>query len=228
MKYIVRELIYFGINLRHILCSKKLKIGFRAKATLHSRFEGYNKLSHHSFFSGELGYASYIGEYSVVEGKLGRYCSVAGNVIFLSRTHPTTIFVSSHPCFYSLKKQSGFTYVTKQKYDEVPKLENSKYSIIVGNDVYIGYGVTIIGPVRIGDGAVIAANSTVTHDVPPYVIVGGTPARPIKSRFSAEEVKFLLDLKWWNKDIGWIKKNAEYFRSVQELKNAICHEEKRD
>lgn len=220
MNYIVRELLYLAINFKHKISNKKLKMEFGAKASLHSDFEGYNKISRGAYFSGTLGYGSYIGEHSIVEGKVGKYCSIAGNVIFLTKTHPTD-WVSTHPCFYSMKKQSGFTYAKEQLFDENPKLRDSKYAIEVGNDVYIGYGVTIIGPVKIGNGAIIAANSTVTHDVAEYSIVAGTPAKLVKMRYTQEEIDFLTSLKWWYKDEAWFCRYAPYFKSVQELKKKI-------
>lgn len=87
----------------------------------------------------------------------------------------------------------------------------SKGPISIGNDVWIGTGVQIMSGVTIGDGAVIAANSTVTHDIPPYAIVGGVPAKLIKYRFSQEIIDELLLLKWWNWDIEKIKQNHELF-----------------
>lgn len=221
MRDFIRNCAYFAFNLKHRLTSEHLKIQHGAKATRRSKFEGYNKLSPNSFFDGELGYASYIGENSIVSGKVGRYCSIAGNVHFIGNTHPVTGFVSSSPCFYSLLKQSGFTYVDEQRFDEAPKVENEDCSFVVGNDVYIGYGATILGPCVIGDGAVIAANATVTGDVAPYTIVGGTPAREIKKRFSEEDIAFLMDFKWWEKDAEWLRKYANAFGSVDEFKNSI-------
>ena len=226
MKYLIREIIYCFIDIKHKIKSKHLVFGFRAKATPFSRFDGMNKLSHHSFFSGSLGYGSYIGANSVVTGKVGKYCSIAENVMCLTKTHPVEKFVSTAPCFYSIKKQNGFTYVNKQKFNEEPKLKNEEYSIIIGNDVYIGYGVTIVAPVIIGDGAVIAANAIVTKNVEPYTIVGGTPAKVIKKRFSDEDIEYLLKLKWWDKNLEWIKRYSNFFDSVECLKKAIenCEE----
>ena len=217
MKYLIREFYYFIIGGFYLFKSKHLKLHFRAKISPGSKLEGYNKLSHHSYFSGELGYASYVGEHSIVSGKVGRFCSIAGNVRFLTLTHPVKVFVSTHPCFYSTKKQSGFSFAAEQKFDEQPKKADSRYSITVGNDVYIGNGATIIGPVDIGDGAVIAANATVTSDVPPYTIVGGTPSRVIRKRFSDDEIEFLQRLQWWNKDIEWLRKNADKFTNIKQL-----------
>lgn len=67
----------------------------------------------------------------------------------------------------------------------------SKGDIVVKDDVWIGYGSIILSGVHIGQGAVIAAGSVVSHDVPPYAIVGGVPARLIKYRFSEEMTKKL-------------------------------------
>lgn len=217
MRYIVREIYYFFVGLLYRAKSNHLKMEFRAKIAPGSKVEGYNKLSHHAYFSGELGYASYVGENSIVMGKVGRFCSIAGDVKFLTLTHPVTTFVSSHPALYSMKKQSGFTFVTEQRFVEQPLLEGSRYSVEIGNDVYIGNGATIVGPVTIGDGAVIAANAVVTHDVEPYTIVGGVPAKAIKKRFSQEEIDFLLKLQWWNKDLEWIREKADKFVNIQDF-----------
>lgn len=215
MRFLFREFAYVAIMIMHKLKNKKLIVQFRAKASINSKFEGYNKLSHHCFFSGEMGYASYIGANSIVIGKIGRFCSIAENVHFLTLTHPTRDFVSTHPCFYSIKEQSGFSFVQKQLFNEEPHLKNSKYSIVVGNDVYIGYGAIIVGPCIIGDGAIIASGAVVTKNVEPYEIVGGVPAKKIRYRFSVEEIRFLMRFKWWERDIDWIQKHISSFESVR-------------
>ncbi len=78
--------------------------------------------------------------------------------------------------------------------------------MIIGNDVWIGAGSTIMSGIKIGDGAVIAANSTVVRDVLPYEIVGGNPASLIKKRFDDKLIDLLLELRWWNLEITEIKK----------------------
>lgn len=218
MNYLIRSCAYSLIMIMHKLKNSNVIFEYGSKSPIGTIFEGRNKLSHHCFFSGEIGYASYIGANSVVVGKIGKFCSIAENVTFLTKTHPVQEFVSTHPAFYSIKRQSGFTYVDKQMFNEEPILKNSKYSIEVGNDVYIGYGATIIGPRRIGDGAVIAAGAVVTCDVPPYAIVAGVPAKVIKQRFSNNEIEFLEKLEWWNKSDEWLKEHAKYFCSVETLK----------
>ncbi|MDE6773391.1 MAG: CatB-related O-acetyltransferase, partial [Treponemataceae bacterium] len=73
-----------------------------------------------------------------------------------------------------------------------------KGDTVVGNDVWIGQNVTIMPGIRIGDGAIIGARAVVTKDVPPYTIVGGVPAKPIRKRFSDDVIEKLLKLKWWD------------------------------
>lgn len=68
---------------------------------------------------------------------------------------------------------------------------------VIGNDVWIGYGVTVLNGVKIGDGAVLSAGCVVTKDVAPYSVVGGVPARLIKKRFSDEIIERLIKIRWW-------------------------------
>jgi virginiamycin A acetyltransferase len=69
---------------------------------------------------------------------------------------------------------------------------------VIGNDVWLGYESAVLPGVRIGDGAIVAARSVVTSDVPPYAVVGGNPARPIRHRFGADETARLLRAAWWD------------------------------
>ena len=83
---------------------------------------------------------------------------------------------------------------------------------MIGNDVWIGYEAVVMAGVTIGDGAVIGSRAVVTKDVPPYTIVGGVPARPIRRRFPEETVLALLEIKWWD----WPKeKITEYLAAIQ-------------
>ncbi len=86
-----------------------------------------------------------------------------------------------------------------------------KGDTVIGNDVWIGSNVTIMPGIRIGDGAIIATNSTVTKDVAPYAIIGGgNPAIEIRKRFSDIKIKELLELQWWNWDIEKITESLGY------------------
>lgn len=140
--------------------------------------------------------------------KIGSFCSIARSVTIQEYFHNynrlTTYFIGRNVFGYDIKSEVL-----------------SKGSIEIGNDVWIGTGVQIMSGITIGDGAVIAANSTVTHNVPPYAIVAGVPAKTIKFRFSQEIIEKLLQIKWWNWTTEKIKKNKELFSldlSLEKLK----------
>ena len=82
----------------------------------------------------------------------------------------------------------------------------------IGNDVWIGENAVILGGISIGDGAVIGAGAIVTKDVPPYTIVGGVPAKKIRSRFPDDIVKMLLKIQWWNLEEDILKENIYFFQ----------------
>lgn len=89
-----------------------------------------------------------------------------------------------------------------------PSIQNYPQTII-GSDVWIGEFVTIKGGVHIGDGAIVAARSVVTHDVPPFAIVAGVPARFVKWRFDEEQIELMKEIKWWDWDKEKIARNYE-------------------
>ena len=90
---------------------------------------------------------------------------------------------------------------------------DNKGDIIIGNDVWIGFEAVILSGVTIGDGAIIGTRAVVTKDVPPYTIVGGVPAKPIRKRFSGDVISELLKLQWWDWSENRIKKNIVAIQS---------------
>lgn len=87
-----------------------------------------------------------------------------------------------------------------------------KGDTVVGNDVWIGYDALIMPGVTIGDGAIVAARSVVTADVPPYTIVGGNPAQPVRARFDAATAARLQALAWWDRPAEWITAHLALIR----------------
>lgn len=123
---------------------------------------------------------------------IGKFCSIACGTKFLFNCANHTLKSLStytFPLFYEEweLEQSNITTAWDNKGD-----------IVIGNDVWIGYEAVIMTGVHIGDGAIIAARAVVTKDVPPYTIVGGTPAKEIRKRFDTEMIHQLLKLKWWD------------------------------
>ena len=129
---------------------------------------------------GPLNVLNTTGQYKL---RIGHFCSIADDVTFVvASDHPTNL-VSTFP-FRVMCTGS-------QAYEAI-----SKGDIIVENDVWIGYRATILSGVNIGQGAIIAAGSVVTKDVPPYAIVGGVPAKVIKYRFPPEMIGELLKVDY--------------------------------
>lgn len=147
--------------------------------------------------------------YPINHGKLiiGKFCSIACGAKFL--------FNSANHTMASLS-----TYPFPLFFDEwelekknVTEAWDNKGDIIVGNDVWIGYEAVILAGVTIGDGAIIGTRAVVTKDVPPYTIVGGVPAKPIRKRFDDEIIARLLKLKWWDWSEEKIAQNIQAIKS---------------
>jgi len=133
---------------------------------------------------------------------IGKFCMIASDVTFIMNgANHLSNAITSYPFAIFGKDWSeameGKTYPNKG-------------NTVVGNDVWIGYGATIMPGVTIGDGAIIATKSVVTKDVAPYAIVGGNPAKEIRKRFSDQEIKSLLEMTWWDWPIEKITANVQH------------------
>jgi hypothetical protein len=106
----------------------------------------------------------------------------------------------------TLQRQNGNTFANEQVFNE-KRYADDKYSVIIGNDVWIGDGAFLVGGVTIADGALVLAHAVVTKNVPPYAIVGGVPAKIIGYRYDEKTIKWLLDIKWWNNSKEWFETN---------------------
>ncbi|MFT6066242.1 MAG: virginiamycin A acetyltransferase [Paraglaciecola sp.] len=132
---------------------------------------------------------------------IGKFCMIASGVKFIMNgANHLTDSLSAYP--FAVFGNGWENAMEGKKYP-------NKGNIIIGNDVWIGYNATIMAGVKIGDGAIIATNSTVVKDVKPYTIVGGNPAMEIKKRFPKLTIEKLLELKWWDWDLEKITKNIQ-------------------
>ncbi len=212
-----RILLYFYHKIKH---RHLVKFWLSSYMSHRCKFEGMNVIYRHSFFLGNIGLCSYIGNYCHLTAYIGRFTSIGNNVSQIIETHPIKApFVSTSPCFYSLKKQCGETFAKKQSFEEYRYYDKEKQiAIKIGNDCWIGNHVCFIGGIVVGDGAVVLAHALVSKDVPPYAIVGGVPAKVIGYRYDEETISFLQKIQWWNNSEEWLKKYAYLMNDLNKLK----------
>nr|WP_240839058.1 CatB-related O-acetyltransferase [Macrococcus sp. PK] len=184
-----KQLLQPGIN--HIF------FGNNAVIEPHVTFSATNY-----FFT--MGSFSYTRSQLPINTIVGRYCSIANNVQRMGVNHPLDQFTTSSLTYQT--RGAAILHYERQhdiafKRGNIHKAEEKP--IVIGNDVWIGQDVLFSSKgVTVNDGAVIAAGSVVTKDVPPYAIVGGNPAKIIRFRFPPEIIQKLLNLKWWQYDYG--------------------------
>lgn len=157
----------------------------------------YERIQHHYEF---------LGDRLII----GKFCAIAEGITFIMNganhrmdgitTYPFNIF------------DGGWEKVS-------PAVEQLPFKgdTVIGNDVWIGQNVTIMPGVKIGDGAIIAANTTVTKNVAPYAMIGGNPAGVIRKRFSDDMIELLLQLRWWDWDEQKLFDHLESLVSVNDI-----------
>lgn len=150
-----------------------------------------------------VGHYPFLGDRLVI----GRFCAIATGVRFLMNgVNHSLAGVSTYPFqIFGQGWEEGF--------DDASYLAEGRGDTVVGNDVWIGADGTILPGVTIGDGAVVAACSVVSRDVPPYAIVAGNPARVVRMRFEEGAVARLLALRWWDWDAAKITRNLAALRN---------------
>lgn len=162
-----------------------------------------------------LGDYTYIGKNSYIkETSIGKFTCIASNVKIGLGAHPVKDFISIHPVFYAKKTPNNITFSDGNYFNEYN-------NTIIGNDVWIGSDVIIPGGITIGDGAIIASGAVITKNVNPYEVVGGVPGKFIKYRFKPNEIEELLEIKWWDKDVEWLKKNFKKMHNVKNVSEFI-------
>lgn len=167
-------------------------------------FEGPARIWHDSHLSNvSFGLHSYCASGCRIRlCRIGRYCSIGPEVRIGLGTHPANL-ISTYPGFYSRIRHSANFHLD-------PGIQE-RAETIIGNDVWIGANVIIPGGVTIGDGAVVGSGAVVTKDVEAYMIVGGVPAKPIRKRFSEDEIQLLMRYRWWDKDEAFLGKYGHLF-----------------
>ena len=147
---------------------------------------------------------------------IGKFCSIAAQVTFIMNGgNHRTDWLTNYP--FPVFGQGWETAMP----DDWPH----KGDTVIGNDVWIGYGATLMPGVQVGDGAIIAAQSVVTKAVPPYAVVGGNPATLLRYRFDPATIAALLDLQWWHWEIEKITRHLPKIcgADLADLQQAALH-----
>ena len=155
-------------------------------------------------YLGRMGMASYSWSHFPSTVTIGRYCSIANNVSVFGNRHPIESLSSSS---FMYDRSFSMVQFLEEKYGALcPRVPNpQKFGLEIENDVWIGRGASFATGIKIHTGAVIATQSVVTKDVPPYAIVGGNPAKIIRYRFPQEIIDRLLLSRWWEVNPAYLR-----------------------
>ena len=184
-----------------------------------------------SYYSGRDFESRVTHHYDFIGDKLiiGKFCQIGAGVEFVMNGANHQMNCATTYPFYIF---GGWNQNPPERND-LPL----KGDTVIGNDVWVGQNVTFLPGVNVGDGAIIGLNSTVTHDIPPYTIAAGNPARVIRRRFDEELTGLLLTLKWWDKSIDEIQRLIPLLtcsdlenvkRKIKEYFQSLVSVEKRD
>lgn len=211
LKFLWRAWHSISLRRHHVYVSPWARWNGQTTFGTHSVVHSYTVVG-----NSRIGRYTFVNQHCWLAGcRIGAFCSIANDVNVVCFTHPTHDFVSTSPVFYSTARQCGTSFVDHNLFEEQRLIDGC--SAVIGNDVWLGEGVRIIEGIRIGDGAIVAAGAVVTKDVPPYAIVGGVPTKIIRYRFNPEQIDFLQQLKWWDKDDSWLRQHADEFANIETL-----------
>jgi acetyltransferase-like isoleucine patch superfamily enzyme len=136
---------------------------------------------------------------------IGNFCSIAHGAVLA--VHPGHV----PPKGYEAYRVATYAVARLSKFLPSYYLPERRNFVIIGNDVTIGANAVILPGVTIGDGAIVGAGAVVSHDVPPYALVAGVPAKVLRYRFTPEQIEKLLRIAWWNWSDKRIVENMDYF-----------------
>jgi chloramphenicol O-acetyltransferase type B len=136
---------------------------------------------------------------------IGSFCSIAEGVTIFGGGEHNTDWVTTYP----LRIAFGDSLGGKDGHPATKGITK------IGNDVWIGFGATILSGVEVGNGSVIGAGAVVSRNVPPYAIVVGNPAQIVRKRFTDLQIEKLLQISWWNWPLERIKKSMHLLSSKE-------------
>ena len=208
LKIFIKKVLFYFLN----QTENKNGVTFTgfSRGMQNATFGGKNGVGEQCNFSGkiDIGYGTTLGSNNFFGGdvSIGKYCQIGRDVAIITTNHPIN-YLS--------------TYINSNLFNgELVSLKETK-KVSIGNDVWIGHNVIIVGNICIGNGAILAAGSIITKDVAPYTIVGGVPAKPIKKRFSDAIILEIEQLKWWDLSETELEKIKPLFFKNFENKESI-------
>lgn len=218
IKYIITFFKYY-------FSSKEITLKFYSRL-FNVDLEGDNFIGRNCVITNSsVGKYTYISNNCVFSNcEIGRFCSIGQNVHLIQGTHPTNLFVSTSPMFFS-NNHAAFheTFVQNKLFEEYKQTFDGK-SLKIGNDVWIGSNVDILEGCSIGDGAIVGAKALITKDVPPYAIVGGVPARIIRYRFPESDILKLSNIRWWQWEDDKIRQHLSDFTDYRLFLRSLGYE----
>jgi phosphonate metabolism protein (transferase hexapeptide repeat family) len=162
-------------------------------------------------------FESSLGDYTYCAGfnqiaytEIGKFCSIATGVRINPGNHPAYARVAQHHFTYR-SRQYGLAEDDDEKFFTWRRIQK----VFIGNDVWIGHNAVIMPGVTIGDGAVVGSGAIVTHDMKPYEVAVGVPARVIKRRFDEKTASGIQSTRWWEWDHDTLKARLDDFKCIE-------------